>query len=63
MASFMEEIAPFNIGVTIIEHGGSRMDFRSGNAQVAPKIDAYNGTPRIVHSLLQDTSHLPSLFV
>jgi hypothetical protein len=45
MASFMEEIAPFNIGVTIIEHGGSPMHFRSGNAQVAPKIDAHNGTP------------------
>jgi len=60
MGSLMQEIAPFNIGVTIFEPGGARTGFRNRGAQVGRKMDAYNGTPAgMVHSFLADTSHLP----
>jgi hypothetical protein len=52
----MLELAPFNIGVTIIEPGGAGTGFRSVGAQVGRKMDAYEG---MVHRILQDTSHLP----
>ncbi len=39
------EVAPFGIGVTIVEPGGARTEFRYGSAQVADPIDAYEGNP------------------
>jgi 23S rRNA (guanosine2251-2'-O)-methyltransferase len=30
-----QEIAPFDIGVTIVEHGGARTEFRYGSLQLA----------------------------
>ena len=39
------EVAPFNIGVTIVEPGGARTEFRYGSAQIAPPITAYDSTP------------------
>ncbi|TQS46503.1 SDR family oxidoreductase [Cryptosporangium phraense] len=39
------EVAPFGIGVTIVEPGGARTEFRSGSARLAPAIDAYDGGP------------------
>ena len=39
------EVAPFNIGVTIVEPGGARTEFRYGSAQIAPPIAAYDSTP------------------
>lgn len=39
------EIAPFGIGMTIVEPGGARTQFRYGNAKVARDIPAYDGTP------------------
>ncbi|MER7468237.1 SDR family oxidoreductase [Streptomyces sp. NPDC097981] len=41
--SVAQEVAPFNIGVTIVEPGGARTEFRYGSAQVADPIDAYEG--------------------
>jgi NAD(P)-dependent dehydrogenase (short-subunit alcohol dehydrogenase family) len=38
------EVAPFNIGITIVEPGSARTEFRYGNAQIAPPIAAYDGT-------------------
>jgi NAD(P)-dependent dehydrogenase (short-subunit alcohol dehydrogenase family) len=40
-----QEVAGFGIGVTIIEPGGARTEFRYGSAQLGPALDAYAGTP------------------
>lgn len=45
MESVMQEVAAFNIGVTIVEPGGARTEFRFGSSRFGPKIDAYDGTP------------------
>ena len=43
--SVAQEVAPFGIGVTIVEPGGARTEFRYGSAQVAEPLPAYYGTP------------------
>jgi NAD(P)-dependent dehydrogenase (short-subunit alcohol dehydrogenase family) len=43
----MHEIAPFNIGVTIVEPGDARTNFRYQSSKLAPKIDAYEASPAI----------------
>jgi NAD(P)-dependent dehydrogenase (short-subunit alcohol dehydrogenase family) len=43
--SVAQEVAPFGIGVTIVEPGGARTEFRYGSAQVAEPLPAYDGTP------------------
>jgi NAD(P)-dependent dehydrogenase (short-subunit alcohol dehydrogenase family) len=40
-----QEVAPFGIGVTIVEPGGARTDFRYGSAQVATPNPAYDDNP------------------
>jgi NAD(P)-dependent dehydrogenase (short-subunit alcohol dehydrogenase family) len=58
--SMSQELAPFKIGVTIVEPGGARTNFRFGGAQVGRKMEAYEGTPAgMVHRMLEDTSRLP----
>jgi NAD(P)-dependent dehydrogenase (short-subunit alcohol dehydrogenase family) len=58
--SIAQELAPFKIGVTIIEPGGARTNFRFGGAQLGTQIDAYKGTPAaMVHTMIKDTSRLP----
>jgi NAD(P)-dependent dehydrogenase (short-subunit alcohol dehydrogenase family) len=55
--ALMAELAPFNIGVTIIEPGGARTRFRHGGAQLAPAMSAYEGTPAgAVRGMLADDS-------
>jgi NAD(P)-dependent dehydrogenase (short-subunit alcohol dehydrogenase family) len=49
--SVAQEVAPFGIGVTIVEPGGARTEFRYGSAQVATPIPAYEGTP--AHAFLK----------
>ena len=39
------EVAPFGIGVTIVEPGGARTEFRYGSSVLAPKLDAYDASP------------------
>jgi NAD(P)-dependent dehydrogenase (short-subunit alcohol dehydrogenase family) len=57
--ALMAELAPFNIGVTIIEPGGARTGFRHRSAQLAPALDAYVGTPAaFVRAMLADQTHL-----
>ncbi|MFD9667235.1 SDR family oxidoreductase [Rhodococcus sp. NPDC059968] len=40
-----QEVAPFGIGVTIVEPGGARTDFRYRGAQIAEPIPEYDATP------------------
>ncbi|RTE11649.1 SDR family oxidoreductase [Paenibacillus whitsoniae] len=47
MESVMHEVAPFNIGVTIVEPGGASTNFRYKNSKLAPKIEAYEASPAI----------------
>jgi NAD(P)-dependent dehydrogenase (short-subunit alcohol dehydrogenase family) len=39
------EIAPFGIGVTIVEPGGARTNFRYGSSVLADRIPEYDSTP------------------
>jgi NAD(P)-dependent dehydrogenase (short-subunit alcohol dehydrogenase family) len=51
------ELAPFKIGVTIIEPGSARTNFRSSGAQLGQQLDAYKGTPAgVAHMMIKDTS-------
>jgi NAD(P)-dependent dehydrogenase (short-subunit alcohol dehydrogenase family) len=43
--SVAQEVAGFGIGVTIVEPGGARTEFRYGSAQVADAMPVYVGTP------------------
>ena len=43
--SVAQEVAPFGIGVTIVEPGGARTEFRYGSAQVAEPLPEYDGNP------------------
>ena len=40
-----KEVAPFNIGVTIVEPGGAATGFRSGSSQLGTPMAAYDNTP------------------
>ena len=43
--SVAQEVAPFGIGMTIVEPGGARTEFRYGSAQVADPMPVYDKTP------------------
>lgn len=49
--SVAQEVAAFNIGMTIVEPGGARTEFRYGSAQVASLMTEYDITP--AHSFLK----------
>ncbi len=49
--SVAQEVAPFGIGMTIVEPGGARTEFRYGSAQVAKLMPIFDGTP--AHALLR----------
>jgi NAD(P)-dependent dehydrogenase (short-subunit alcohol dehydrogenase family) len=58
--SIAQEVAAFKIGVTIVEPGGARTNFRFGGAQFGTQMEAYKGTPAaMVHAMIRDTSRLP----
>jgi NAD(P)-dependent dehydrogenase (short-subunit alcohol dehydrogenase family) len=46
-----QEVAPFGIGMTIVEPGGARTEFRYGSAQVAELMPIYDETP--AHSFVR----------
>lgn len=43
--SVAQEVAPFGIGVTIVEPGGARTEFRYASAKVAKLTPVYDGNP------------------
>jgi NAD(P)-dependent dehydrogenase (short-subunit alcohol dehydrogenase family) len=49
--SVAQEVAPFGIGMTIVEPGGARTEFRYGSARVAKLMPIYDGTP--THAFLR----------
>jgi NAD(P)-dependent dehydrogenase (short-subunit alcohol dehydrogenase family) len=49
--SVAQEVATFGIGMTIVEPGGARTEFRYGGAQVANLTPVYNQTP--AHAFLR----------
>jgi len=49
--SVAQEVAPFGIGMTLVEPGGARTAFRYGSAQVAKLLPIYDNTP--AHSFLR----------
>jgi NAD(P)-dependent dehydrogenase (short-subunit alcohol dehydrogenase family) len=49
--SVCQEVASFGIGMTIVEPGGARTEFRYGSAQVADLMPIYDDTP--AHSFLR----------
>jgi NAD(P)-dependent dehydrogenase (short-subunit alcohol dehydrogenase family) len=49
--SVAQEVAAFGIGVTIVEPGGARTEFRYGSAQVANLMPVYDETP--AHAFLK----------
>lgn len=49
--SVAQEVKPFNIGVSIIEPGGARTEFRYGSAHVANLMPEYDDTP--THAFLK----------
>jgi NAD(P)-dependent dehydrogenase (short-subunit alcohol dehydrogenase family) len=49
--SVAQEVAAFGIGMTIVEPGGARTEFRYGSAQVAELMPVYDQTP--AHSFLR----------
>lgn len=60
--SIYGEIAPFNIGVTIVEPGGARTGFRStAGAQMGAELEAYKGTPvGMIRTVLEDPERVPN---
>jgi NAD(P)-dependent dehydrogenase (short-subunit alcohol dehydrogenase family) len=58
--SLAKDVAGFGIGVTIVEPGGARTDFRFGGAQLGTPLAAYDASPAAMVRGIQDASH-PSL--
>jgi hypothetical protein len=46
-----QEVKPFNIGITLVEPGGARTEFRYGSAKVARLLPVYDGNP--AHAFLK----------
>ena len=55
--SVAQEVAPFGIGVTIVEPGGARTEFRYGSAQVADLMPEYDGNPAHAFQAMLDPAN------
>jgi NAD(P)-dependent dehydrogenase (short-subunit alcohol dehydrogenase family) len=55
--SVAQEVAPFGIGVTIVELRGARTEFRYGSAQVADPLPAYDGNPAHAFQAMLDPAN------
>jgi NAD(P)-dependent dehydrogenase (short-subunit alcohol dehydrogenase family) len=58
--SVAQEVAPFGIGVTIVEPGGARTEFRYGSAQVAELMPEYDGNPAHAFQAMLDPAGPPA---
>lgn len=60
--SMYGELAPFNIGITIVEPGGARTGFRStALAEMGAELEAYKGTPvSMIRAVLEDPARIPN---
>lgn len=61
LESVAAEVAPFNIGVTIVEPGGAGTSFRAtASASLGPDLEAYKGTPiDMIRAALSDPARGP----
>jgi NAD(P)-dependent dehydrogenase (short-subunit alcohol dehydrogenase family) len=57
MESTALDVAPFDIGVTIVEPGGARTEFRFDSLQLAEPLAAYDDTPAAMVRGAKDRSH------
>ncbi|MEU1628424.1 SDR family oxidoreductase [Streptomyces sp. NPDC020096] len=54
------ELAPFGIGVTLVEPGGARTNFRYGSSRLGTEIEAYRGTPGgAARKMIEDGTSVP----
>jgi NAD(P)-dependent dehydrogenase (short-subunit alcohol dehydrogenase family) len=55
-----QEVAPFGIGITIVEPGGARTGFRYGGSQLGPRLSAYDDTPAAaVRAMVEGRAAVP----
>lgn len=55
-----QEVAPFNIGCTLVEPGGARTDFRYRSSQLAPKMAAYDISPAsMARKMIEEGTSIP----
>ena len=59
MESTARDVAPFGIGVTIVEPGGARTEFRYGSLQLATPMAAYDNSPAAMVRGVRDSSRPP----
>jgi NAD(P)-dependent dehydrogenase (short-subunit alcohol dehydrogenase family) len=58
--ALQQEVAGFGIGVTIVEPGGARTEFRYGSSQLGPRLAAYDGTPAsMARRMLEERTAVP----
>lgn len=57
MDATAQDVAPFGIGVTIVEPGGAGTGFRSGGAQLGTPMEAYDGTPASMARGIKTSTH------
>lgn len=55
--SVAQEVAPFGIGMTIVEPGGARTEFRYGSARVADLTEVYDATPAHAFQAMLDPAN------
>lgn len=60
MESTAKDVAPFGVGVTIVEPGSARTGFRLGSSRLATPMDAYDNTPAALTRGIRNPS-LPSV--